>query len=492
MTLYTNGFIHTMDEHNTILTAIATEDGLVANTSPEPKKKYDTVIDLKGAHMYPGFVDAHMHLLGYGMKLSLPDLKMETDRKAVMDALNTAFDGKPLVATGYLDIGLNKFDLDTVSETEPVILRHNDYHSVTANSVVLGMAGIESESGVLTEEDAEKAIQSLGPVTEEELGTMLETAIRSLWSMGITGAHSDDLGSWIGYKPTLRVFEDVLEDHPFRTHLLLRHTIFKDFLKSRRQFLDQGPYLQLGAIKIFYDGTLSSKTALMKAPYAGSDDHGMTVTPGAVLEKVLRNVRRNKLTVAIHVIGDQGLEDVVRLLKRNPPQNGLHDRIIHASFADTETIRQMKGMPVVLDVQPQFIASDLPWGLDILGTAPEHIYPLHTYMDAGLTLCGSSDAPVEIPNPLLGIKAAVTRKSSTDGSVDSPEERLSVHDAIRMYTTLANVPTYHGDRGVIKTWNVADFTVFDQDLESMDPDTIDNASCLLTVVDGQVVFDRLT
>ncbi|MCF7931777.1 MAG: amidohydrolase [Acholeplasmataceae bacterium] len=490
MTLYTNGVIHTMDDNNTILEAIACEDGYIIDTAPDPKKSYKTVVDLKGAHLYPGFVDAHMHLFGYGMKLSVPDLGLSRDLKTVMETLNQVFKDKPLYAIGYVDLGLNRFDLDTVSDTHPILLRHNDYHSVTVNSVLLTLAGIDSEDGILTEAMAEKAIKAMSAVSDDDLEEMLETAIKSLWSYGITGAHSDDLAYYNGYKPTLRIVERVLEDHPFRAHLLMHHEILGDFLKSRRQFLDQTDFLQLGAIKIFYDGTLSSKTALMHAPYQGSDSNGLVVIEGAALEKLMKKIRRNYLTAAIHVIGDQGLSDVVRILRKNPPQNGLHDRIIHASFADLETVRQMKGMPVVLDIQPQFISTDLPWGLGYFSTLPALIYPFKTYLKAGLTLAGSSDAPVEIPNPLLGIKAAVTRVSDHDGSVDTPAERLTINEAIRLYTQGANVPTYHADRGMIKKGFVADFTVFDQDLEALDPKDVDQAKNVLTVVAGKTVYDQ--
>ncbi len=116
------------------------------------------------------------------------------------------------------------------------------------------------------------------------------------------------------------------------------------------------------------------------------------------------------MPLAIHVIGDLGLKEVVDILKAYPPQDGLHDRIIHASLADHETIKMMEGMPIILDIQPQFISSDLPAILSLFSKEPEYIYPFKTYMKYNLILCGSSDAPVEVPNPLLGMHQLIYRK----------------------------------------------------------------------------------
>jgi predicted amidohydrolase YtcJ len=122
---------------------------------------------------------------------------------------------------------------------------------------------------------------------------------------------------------------------------------------------------------------------------------------------------------------------------------GLHDRIIHASFAKESTLEKLKKLPVILDIQPQFVGSDLPTAYQWIHPQTELIYPWKSYADQGIIICGGSDAPVEIPNPLLGIQAAMHRYSSLDGNIYQPEQRLSLFEAVTLYTTYSQIPTYH-------------------------------------------------
>ncbi|TVP86461.1 MAG: amidohydrolase [Acholeplasmataceae bacterium] len=491
MKLWKNGTFHTMTHPGKTVTQIMTDQGrIIAIGEDASRHQPEQVVDLQGLHVYPGFVDAHMHLLGYGQKLSRLNLENHKDRAVVLDQLTHAFAGEPLFAEGYFDVGLTKHDLDRISPEVPIMLRHNDYHSLTVNTDVLARIGLTSSSGVLTEDDAQRAMDAFPKHTREQLGKLLEKAISSLYTYGITGAHSDDLYYFNGFHETVAVFEHVLENMPFRAHLLMHHLVLDDYLKSGRAFLDQHDFLQLGAIKLFYDGTISSRTALMHHPYKSVKTQGIRMFNDDDLEALLIKIRDHGLTAAVHVIGDLGLRELTGWLAKHPPRQGLHDRIIHASFADVETVKQLAGCPVVLDIQPQFMSSDLPWAFDYLGEPPALIYPWRTYLDAGLILAGSSDAPVEIPNPLLGIHAATERLSSHDGQCYGEHEKMTRFEAIRAYTTHANIPTYKSDRGLIDVGHIADFTLFDFDLETALPERLLHAKCMMTIVDETVVHQR--
>jgi predicted amidohydrolase YtcJ len=270
----------------------------------------------------------------------------------------------------------------------------------------------------------------------------------------------------------------------------MHHEEVSGYEKSKRPWLDQTPYLQLGAVKIFYDGTLSSQTAWMKHPYPSTNQHGERIMAPRDFEATLRRMRSLNLPVALHTIGDAALDEVATYLTKYPVKNGLHDRIIHASFAQQATLNKLKKIPVILDIQPQFLSSDLPWGFKLLPKQTQLIYPWASYHRVGLTLCGGSDAPVEIPNPLLGIKASVYRQSDHDGNVYGQDERLSIYEAILLYTQWANIPTYKPhERGKLNVGFVADFTVFNCDF-LVNPSLIDNAFVTHTIVDDHIVYQK--
>jgi predicted amidohydrolase YtcJ len=261
------------------------------------------------------------------------------------------------------------------------------------------------------------------------------------------------------------------------------------FLNSSRSWLDQSPYCQLGAVKIFYDGTLTSKTSLMAHPFPATNQYGERIFSPPVFQQLIEKMRRYELPIAVHTIGDQALDELADYLLQFPVKKGLHDRIIHGSFAKYTTIEKLKKLPIIIDIQPQFVTTDFPHALGFVPHNTELIYPWKTYLDAGLIICGSSDAPVEVPDPLLGISSAWRRKCD-DGIIYQPEQQLSMFDAIRLYTTLSNVPTYHtSTRGYLKPGYIADFTMLNHDILKH-PELIDEAKVVMTVIDDKVVFKK--
>jgi predicted amidohydrolase YtcJ len=484
-----NGVIHTL-ENEQIFEEMITDQGKIVHLGPNHHYQIDETIDLKGRHVYPGFVDFHMHLLGYGHKLLTPNLNNHKNKEEVVQKIKQFFKNEPLFVEGYFDVGLTSKDLDQISNQHPICLRHNDYHSTTVNSVILKKIGLNESNGVLTEENAEMAMASFPKYTPEKLSSMLNASIESLYRYGITGAHSDDLAYFIGFEQTYKVFENVLKNKPFRAHLLVHHHVLDDWLKSKKPFLDQNEFLQLGAVKMFYDGTISSKTALFFEPYINSNQNGLRIFEQKELENLMKKVRKNELPVAIHVIGDQGLDEVANLLDQFPVKEGLHDRIIHASFAKHSTIEKLKKLPLVFDIQPQFLSSDIPWAYHYMSKKPELIYPWKSYLDANLVLLGSSDAPVEIPNPLLGIRALTYRISDQDRKVYQIEQCLTKKQAIELYCKNSHIATYHLNTGKILQGYIADFSIFEIDLEEASETDLLSDLVYMTVVSEKIVYQK--
>lgn len=487
-----NGIIHTMRKQGECVSEMITDKGIVKelgeNLHPDETCE---VIDLKGTHLYPGFVDAHLHLLGYGQMLTRPNLKLERNRVRVLRFIEEQFRGEPLFIEGYFDIGLEAFDLNAISLEQPILLRHNDYHSVTVNQVILDRIASSDTTGILTEEEAEKAIKAMHMHTKERLSYMLETAIDDLYAYGITGGHSDDLAYYNGFEETLGIFFDVLSKKAFRAHLLVHHEVLDDYERFLKKPRKKNAFLELGAVKVFYDGTFSSKTALMHEPYLGTRSKGLKIFFDQAFEDLIKRVRSLNLTLAIHVIGDRGLDEIVEWLRRYPPKEGQSDRIIHASMATLDAIEKLADMPVTLDVQPQFLASDLPWALDLFGKPPQKVYPWKSYLERGIICSGSSDAPVEEPDPLLGIHAAITRISKHDHSCYYRDEKISAYQAIELYTRYANAQTKDVLKGIIELGYAADFTITSENLEEVEYDALNRRLVIGTVIDETFVYDRL-
>ena len=491
MKKWIHGNFHSMQHPDEMFHEMVTDQGIILGFDEEIKHlRCDDIIDLNDHHVYPGFIDAHLHLLGYGRFISLIDLRTIDHKTDVFLMLQNHRHKEILYAEGYRDLGITKDELDSIIPDKPVFLRHLDYHSLTLNTKALTRVGMNNDLGILREEDAMQALQRLPKHSKEELKGMLTHAIQSLHRLGITGADSDDLYYFNGFSETFSVFDEVVKEIPFRAHLLMHHETISDFVQSGKPWGEQHPFLELGAVKMFYDGTMSSKTALMKDPYRGTDQYGEIVMGKAHFIETLKRTRALGLNAAIHVIGDQGLDDVAHLLKTYPPKAGLKDRIIHAPWAMKKTVHHLASIPMTIDIQPQFLSSDLPKALTHFSQTPELIFPWKTYRDAGIPLLGSSDAPVETPNPLLGIKDAIYRESNHNHQAYQIEESLPVFEAIKLYTTYAHHQHRNKQRGYLLKGMLADFVVTSSDLMTINKQQWNDDLIEMTVVDERIVYQR--
>ena len=491
-TRYFNGRFYTLVEPHSIVDEIWVEHGKIIHVGPHPEWKAHTSVDVQGWMGLPGLVDAHLHILGYGEKLTLLQLHKSKNKDEILTKIRAHFNGQFLYAQGHIEQNVTKHDLDQISTTIPILLRHADYHGATVNQALLNQIGMHNHpTGILHEAEAMTAVQSIPKYKKSELTSMIIRAFKQLHAYGITGGHSDDLYYFNGFQETLEAFEDALKVVPFRTHLLIHHQELSHFIESKRPWLNQTPYLQLGAIKTFYDGTISSQTALMAHPYQHSNQSGERQFSKETWETLLIRIRQAGLPIAIHTIGDQALDEVADWLTKYPVKTGLHDRIIHASFAKRSTIQKLQKLSLIFDIQPQFMSTDLPWALELISPKTELIYPWGHYDQANLVLCGSSDAPVETPNPLLGIKAATQRISDHDKKVYQPQEKLTMKEALKLYTIGANAPTYDlAHRGTLKIGNLADFTFFNQDF-LQDENKLETTEVMMTIIDNQIVYKKI-
>jgi hypothetical protein len=262
-----------------------------------------------------------------------------------------------------------------------------------------------------------------------------------------------------------------------------------------------GDFLKIGGLKGFADGSLGSTTALFFDPYLDAPDtSGLPATDMIPETKMLERIAGADaagLQIAIHAIGDRANHTVLKMYEEVARQNGSRDRrfrIEHAQHLRPDDIRRFAAQKVIASMQPYHAIDDGRWAEKRIGAArAKGAYAFRSLLDAGATLAFGSDWFVAPLDPLMGIYAAATRRT-LDGKHPEgwiPEQKITVAEAIRAYTMGSAYASFEEDRkGSIEPGKLADFAVLSQDILSEDPAGIREAKIDMTIVGGQVVFDR--
>ncbi|WP_369902280.1 amidohydrolase [Bacillus manliponensis] len=519
--IWHSGNIYTMAKENEMVEAVYVENGKIIDIGSKEKLQIRYSIqaefDLEGKTMLPGLVDSHMHLIGHGERLLRLDLSSCTSYEEVLhlvkERVKSTDSGEWIIGEGWNE---NQFtdsksvhakDLDAISNEHPMLLKRVCRHVQWVNSYVLEQAGVTAEmsdpkggkigrdkQGELTGllyEQAQGLIAHVQPAIDETyLQTALQTGVQDCWKHGLVGGHTEDLNYYGGFKKTYNAFKHVIETMPFKAHLLVHHEVAKE----RSQY-ENTHYIEFGAMKIFSDGSFGGRTALLSEPYEdATETNGVAIFTREELAGLVKEARKLGMPVAIHTIGDLSLEYVIDALELHPPAEGLRDRVIHCQLARKELIERMKKLPVILDLQPVFLSSDFPSVIEKLGAHRlRYAYAWKTLLEAGLHCAGGSDAPIEEVNPFLGIYSAVTRRSFIDGKCYMPEEKLTVFEAVSLFTTgSAYTIGRENERGKIVKGYDADFTVIDRDLFEVEEEEIRDVEVVMTVVDGEVVYEKFS
>ncbi|SDY58673.1 amidohydrolase [Bacillus sp. 166amftsu] len=517
--IWFGGHIYTMSEENEMVEAVYVEDGMIIDTGnkKELESRYEPerVHNLEGRTMIPGLVDSHMHLIGHGERLLRLDLSACTSYQEMLllvrERVNEVAEDIWVIGEGWNE---NNFtdtknvhvrDLDAISKEHPILLKRVCRHVTWVNSYILDKANITVETkdpkggkigrdssneltGLLYEQGQE-LIKHLQPeIDETYLRRALETAIRDCWKYGLVGGHTEDLNYYGSFRKTYNAFPYVIKETPFKAHLLVHHEVAEE-----RKEYENEHYIEFGAMKIFSDGSFGGRTALLSEPYEDEKEtNGVAIFSREELAELVKKARNLRMPVAIHTIGDLSLEYVIDALELYPPGEGLRDRIIHCQLAREDLIERMKNLQAIIDIQPVFVSSDFPSVIEKLGEHRlRYAYAWKTLLRAGLHCGGGSDAPIEQVNPFLGMYSAVTRRSFMDGTCYIPEERLSVFEAVSLFTTgSAYTIGKENERGKIAQGYEADFTIMDRNVFEIEVEDIKNIQVTATVIDGQIVYQK--
>ena len=511
---------YTMKNPLDTIESVLVEDGkiLALGTFDELKELADELIDLGGSFVYPGFVDSHLHMIGHGDKLRHIDLSTYKSSNEMTRDLQELLaihpDGDWFVAEGWNENYftdkkiLNRYELDELSSS-PLVLKRVCRHAMVVNSAALEMAGITKDTkdpqggcivrdkqgvptGLLLDGAMALVEQHIPEVTVPQLISSLETAVDDLISLGFTGGHTEDMSYYGDYSKPLQAFKAVIGDsRKFRVHLLRHHLVFDEMMKGASYC---EPWIEPGAMKIFIDGALGGRTALLSKPYADEPStNGVAIHSQLELNGLVAKARTYGEAVAVHAIGDLGMEMIVSAIEKYPVPHGKRDRMIHANVLRPDLVERMGKLEVVLDLQPGFVTSDFPWVKERLGKDRlEWAYAWKKLLDKGFMCSGGSDSPIEDVDPRKGLYAAVSRKNpgeTHEGYL--PEEKLSRFEAISLYTIgSAQAIGKEHQRGCIEINFDADFTVFDRDLFAGPDEQLLDAHVVKTIIAGEIVFEK--
>ena len=489
--------------------------GLAALTGPATK-----VIDLKGAALFPGFTDSHVHLNGVGQRELTLNLEGSASAAEVVQRLKAwmvgAKPGEVIIGRGWIETGwpekrfLSAADLDAVSPNNPVLMERADGHALVANSAALTKVGIDGftkapfggaihldpagkPTGMLVD-NAMSLVASLIPADSDALRIKtLKTGMAVEVAYGWTGVHFMS-APWADVLALEAL--DAKGEAPLRVYSAVdRGDAPKLFASGPRSTPDGR--IVTRAIKLYADGALGSRGAALFAPYADHPETSglMLLTPEDT-RPVLAEAAKLGIQVAVHAIGDRGNATILDLFDEALPGAGPDPRwrIEHAQHIRPIDIPRFAAKGVIASVQPSHAIGDLHFAPSRLGMERLNgAYAWHSLVTAGAVVVGGSDAPVERGDPMIEFYAAVARKDLKGQSGEGwhPEEALSRRDALRLFTINAAYGRYaEKELGTITVGKRADLSAFNVDLMTAPAADIPKGHAVLTMVDGQVVYQR--
>ncbi len=502
-TVFYNANVLTMDPSHPRASAVACRGEYIAAVGDNSLRSTGTrEIDCQGQTLLPGFHDAHCHFISLANSLVNLDCSPTTvnsikDIQALIAArAKTIPPDEWIVGEGYDDFRLlekrhpNRRDLDQVSPNHPVRLNHRSRHAVVLNSKALELAGISIETpeppGALFERSLEtgeptglmfemtRYLKRSPPLGEKRLMAGIKLAGERCLSLGITSlqdaSSSNDFAVW-------RLFGQTKEHGLVgsRVSMMAGKEALPDLLKRGMATGYGDGDLSLGAVKIVLDRTT-----------------GRLFPPREELEEAVLSAHRAGFQVAIHAIEqddiDAALTAIEKALREHPLPDHRH-RIEHCSLCTDPDIRRIQKAGVIVVTQPDFIYySGDRYLARVRQDNQPFLYRINSLLRGGVAVAAGSDTPVAPNNPMVGVYAAVTRRSKT-GQTVLAHEAVTVEQALSMYTSTAAYSAFEaGWKGDLSPGKLADMVLLDRDPTAFPPEEILNTKVAMTIIGGKVVW----
>jgi predicted amidohydrolase YtcJ len=432
-----------------------------------------TVHDYGQNVVLPGFIDSHIHFLAYGMgRLKQADLMGCSDLDDLVERLKAQaiksdsgwIEGRGFDQQTYPNKEWpTRALLDTVSSTRPVVITRVCGHAVVANSAALALltpaelADGNAETGLFTEVAISHIRRHIPKATHaEQEAAVLEAASIAL-THGITAVGTlldtaDQLGSYIRLEKGNRLPIRMTGMPPYASiHHLNAFAIQTGFGSD---------YVKIGGAKLFSDGSLGARTALMTDAYSDAPEvYGERIYDADDLKNKCSDAVSNGFQLVIHAIGDQANQETLAAIcgaMGDDRTNPLRHRVEHISVLNTELVEQIVEWNIVCAIQPQFVTSD-PWTIDRIGPERSKLaYAFRTLWDRGVVLALGSDCPVEVLSSAKVLSSAIHRAPW------SPTETLTLDEALYGYTFNSAYSIFRDDIiGSLEQGKLADFIVYD-------------------------------
>ena len=532
-----NASIYTLDESHPQASAILIaggriiavggKDALESRAHGKVEKQ-----DMKGKTILPGLTDAHIHIKHYALFLGKIDCETKTKEECLRRVAERVKKSKPgewILGHGWNhnewmipspDFGRgqgernwpNASELDSIAPNNPVYLTAKSLHAAWANTSALNLAHVTTDTpdpkdgkiqrdennratGILLETAMQLVDGEIPEPTLEEIANTIEIAQPILWKMGLTGIHDfDRRDSFMALqhlhsqgKLKLRVNKNIpveSVDHAFELGL-------------RTGFGDE--WLWIGSVKAFMDGALGPHTAAMFQPYVNEpENRGMLNMDGEELFEHCRRAADVGLSMTVHAIGDRANHEVLNAyqqLRAYEKEKGLphlRHRIEHVQVLHPDDAPRLAQLNIIASMQPIHAPSDMFAADRFWGDRSALAYAWRTQLNFGAPLAFGSDAPVESPNPFLGLHAAVTRRRA-DGTPSAegwyPEQKLTLTEALSAYTLGAAYAANAEHRlGKLSEGYLADLIVLEQDIFSMHPNDLLTMNASATMINGEWVY----
>ncbi|NMP17623.1 amidohydrolase [Thalassotalea sp. Y01] len=485
-----------------------------------PAKGDMTIIDGQQKTMLPGLIDAHGHVLNYGLSLLRADL-MSTKSEQDAVAIISEYANKNKALSWLQGRGWNQVQwpnkqfptaasLDKVIDEKPVVLGRVDGHAIWVNSKAMELAGIDKDtkeieggeivrdsdgnpSGVFIDNAMSLIYSKIPTLNDEEVQHALKIAMRSLASVGLTSVHDAGI-----YSDNLDAFKALTDDN----EMVIRINAMLDVTDPQwRQQMAKGHYrsgddmLAVHSVKISADGALGSRGAALIEDYSDKPHHkGLLLHDPFDLTKLIKASMEAGFQVNTHAIGDNAnklvLDNYETLIKQTKT-SALRHRVEHAQVLQLDDIKRFADNNIIASMQATHATSDKNMAEDRVGSIRiKGAYAWRTLIDNGVVIAAGSDFPVEYPNPFFGLHASVTRQDQQN----QPEngwyinEGMTLTEAFNSFTMGA---AYAGHQetllGSIEAGKKADFILIDQDIFKVAPEKIWQTKVLDTYVNGQKV-----
>ncbi len=518
-----NAKVYTVNDIFNITDAIAINNGKIIAVGPENeiKNKYlaKEYLDAKKRPVYPGFIDAHCHFVGYAKSLQQVNLVGTTSFNEVLEKVvefsktnsNTWITGRGWDQNDWeVKEYPTKQQLDSLFPEQPVCLKRIDGHAALVNQKALELANIttstqidggviEKTNGKLTGILIDNAVGLITAVipdfTAQELADALIKAEQDLFKVGLTTV--DDAGL---NRMQIETIEQLQNDS------LLKIKVYAMISAKPELFdyyLKEGPYkterLNVSSFKFYADGALGSRGACLLEPYSDiieQKHYGLLIEQQAFYEKHAQQLYDKGFQMNTHCIGDSANRMIMNIYKNVlKTTNDKRWRIEHAQVINPADFKTFAEYTIIPSVQPTHATSDMYWAKDRLGeTRVKTAYAYQQLLQQNGLIALGTDFPIEGINPINTFYAAVARKDVNDYPKDGfqPENALTREDALKGMTIWAAIANFEeNEKGSIEVGKSADFILLDNDIVTTKENSILNTKVLATYINGEKVFSTL-